>query len=178
MGLDITAYQGMVRLMDWPAEVEGIDDIATYSGLDIGYQIDGKAVVDVHPSCAHVFPRHLGSLTPGIYAHGGRMHFRAGSYSGYNEWRDWLSRAALGASAEQVWRNFAAYEDRGVAWLVNFSDANGYIGPEISRRILDDIRAHVAQIRAAVTDSWYGEKLDQWIAALEMAADGGMLDFH
>lgn len=176
MGLDITAYRRMVRLMDWPSAAESIDDIATYTGH--GYEIDGKSVTDIHPNVMRDFPRHLGTFTPGIYTYTDCISFRAGLYSDYNAWRAWLCEAALGVSDGVVWRNFSAYEHRGVAWLVNFSDAEGYIGAEVARRILDDIKAHEAQIRAAITDSWEGEKLDQWLVALEMAADSGMIDFH
>lgn len=180
MGLDVTAYRRLERVADWPADAESIDDFAEYeSGR--GYVWNGRSVTDVHPVYVQRdFPEHH-SLTPGIYAYAESNDWGAGSYSGYNQWRDWLSRSALGVSAEEVWRNFDRWRDRGVAWLINFSDCEGIIGAEVCARILADLRENEATIREQAIGqdaAWCLAKLDDWLAGLEMAADGGMLDFH
>lgn len=178
MGLDVTAYRKIERVADWPADAEGIDDFAEYVPRQ-GYVWQGRTVTSVHPVYVPGdFPEHH-SLTPGVYAYAESMDWGAGSYSGYNLWRDWLSRAALGVPAERVWgRNFARFRNRGVAWLVNFSDCEGFIGAEVCARILADIRAHEATIRSRADDAARLERLNTWLAGLEMAADGGMLRFH
>jgi len=93
-----------------------------------------------------------------------------------------LCAARFGVSARTLWGNWDDYREHGAAWLVNFSDCEGYIDAPTAARILTDLKEHEAQIRrsASITDepSWYVEQLDKWLAALEMAADGGMLDFH
>jgi len=177
MGLDVTAYRRIQRVAEWPVGVETIDEVATY---DDGYTYNGEPVTDVHPIFDRSFPEHRSDLTAGIYTYTECASWCAGSYSGYGAWRDWLSIAALGVSAKTVWRDFDAYRNRGVAWLINFSDCEGYIGPAVCRLILDDIRAHEDAIRSKATGpdaDYYLGRLDVWLAGLEVAADGGMLSF-
>jgi hypothetical protein len=180
MGLDVTAYRRLERVADWPEGVEDIDDVARYDFDQGTYIWNGRRVVEVHPWGQGDFPEHH-NLTPGLYAYADKTGWRAGSYSGYNDWRDWLSRAALGVSAETVWRDFDRWRDRGAAWLVNFSDCEGIIGAEVCARILADLRENESMIREQTFGpeaEWHLAKLDAWLAGLEMAADGGMLDFH
>jgi len=52
--------------------------------------------------------------------------FRAGSYGGYNRFRDNLCKSANGITAKELWGK----EDESLKfyWLINFSDCDGYIG--------------------------------------------------
>jgi hypothetical protein len=163
MGLDITAYRQIRRIADWPEGAESIDDVADYG--DDGYVFNGRPVFAVYPDATQGFPEHAADLAPGLYTYAEQTSFRAGSYSGYNAWRDALSRAALGLPAKQVWSDFDRHRhrERGVAWLINA-----------------DIRAHESAIRdrGGVIVSWFGDGLDRWIAGLALAADDGVLSFH
>lgn len=180
MGLDVTAYSRLERVADWPENAEGIDDFAEYV-RGRGYVWNRRTVTYVHPVyVGREFPEHH-SLTPGVYAYAECTDWDAGSYSGYGNWRRWLSRAALGVGPETVWKNFDRWRDRGAAWLINFSDCEGIIGAEVCTRILADLRENESMIREQPLGpdaKWNLSKLDDWLAGLALAADGGMLDFH
>lgn len=90
MGLDITYYTNVRYVSAMPDDAESIDDVAEYTSE--GYKLNGDRVFQVYS--VDEFPLH---------AYANRGGFRAGSYSGYNEWRDWLSNTMLGMSAREVW---------------------------------------------------------------------------
>ena len=48
--------------------------------------------------------------------------FRAGSYSGYNEWRAILCRMAHGVDPAELWDNPEKYKGKPFFELINFSD--------------------------------------------------------
>lgn len=93
MGLDITAYERLtlVRAMS----------VSAFTG-DAQAQ-DAAEQKGCTYICNPDFPAHGEGMPDGIYRHDGtRVKFGAGSYHGYNEWRDWLSRAMLGVSANEA----------------------------------------------------------------------------
>lgn len=104
--------------------------------------------------------------------------FRAGSYSGYNEWRRGL--------AEQ----FNPYSDGGRGEpdpekpfyeLIWFADNEGTICELAAINLLADFRQHEAEYRAAHTDDpydWSVRSYADWMRACELAADSGLIDFH
>ena len=117
-------------------------------------------------------------------------HFRAGSYSGYNQWRNELAIIAGYDSAEQVWEDFDSnirlvklkriegenaklkpfYE------IINFSDAEGLIGPEICKKLYQDFIDF--DDKAKEKDSWIYEKYLKWKEAFKVASDDGLVAFH
>jgi hypothetical protein len=130
------------------------------------------------------FPLHAEGLQAGLYSYTDRGDFRAGSYSGYGEWRNWLSTTMLGMSAREVWAAWgddvqsSHIRDRGIAWLVNFSDCEGYISAPVAARILADMEAHFDAALAAAPDRWYADRLIQWITALRaVAPTNGVIEF-
>lgn len=92
--------------------------------------------------------------------------FRAGSYSGYNAWRADLqkqfnpSRDPDGPFYELIW----------------FADNEGVIGPEAAADLLADYRLLGATYTSFYRDG--GEAWADWGKAFELAADGGLIDFH
>ena len=112
--------------------------------------------------------------------------FAAGSYGGYNVWRDQL--------AELAGYPKAPYEKYGVlgrshcvacwngttgpfAELINFSDCDGVIGAAVSAKLAADFAEHQAKADAH-PDARFREKYALWRHAFEKAADGGCVDFH
>jgi hypothetical protein len=178
MGLDVTAYRQVRKVADWPEGVESIDEIAEYEGLSNGYIWNGMRVTNVHPAQKD-HPLHRAMLTPGVRAYVDRERMRAGSYSGYNEWRNWLAIARYGLTAREVWTRWEADPGfrEGAAWLINFSDCEGYIDASIAARILADLQAHAQAIIASAPEGWYADKFRGWLGLLEIATDGGLLDF-
>jgi hypothetical protein len=87
------------------------------------------------------WPERLDGREPGWYAvDGDAMHFRAGSYSGYNHWREQLCAAALGVHPKEVWEDPASFDGRPFVELINFADNEGAIGPKTSAKLLADFQ--------------------------------------
>jgi hypothetical protein len=60
---------------------------------------------------------------------------RAGSYSGYNKFRNLLSLAVLGVKAETAWENVNTYSDKPLWDIINFSDCEGAIDASTSEKL-------------------------------------------
>lgn len=169
MGLDIVAYRELVAVPNAPMK-------------------DGQPVHDdahfllaerlVHYTEAEFPGRTAGLVPPGIYAWADRMRFRAGSYGGYNDWRNDLARLAGYPAADKcdhrlVFAESAWRASSGPFWeLINFSDCEGVIGPLVAAKLAADFREHEAKIAAAA-----GEPYASFAAAFAMAADGGLVRF-
>lgn len=130
----------------------------------------------------------------GVYSAEYSMGFRAGSYRGYNAWREELAKLA-GYSAVPVDRyNTGKVEmrhDYG-AWqaesgpfleLIEFSDCEGTIGSTVSAKLAKDFADwdERAKQHDDASQNWHGRfysLYQQWRTAFEMAANGGAVDFH
>jgi hypothetical protein len=182
MGLDIAAYRGLTRA----AEGEGLHpEYAEEADYEHGwfrlYKNDE-------------FPGRAGEIDDeGIYRATEEFGFRAGSYSGYNEWRDQLA-ALVGHPSEKhvvaasehlmlgdrwshaasVWNNPAPGP---FMELINFSDCEGTIGTTVSAKLAKDF-ADWQEKADAHEDEWFREKYADWRKAFEMAADNGCVVFH
>lgn len=105
--------------------------------------------------------------------------FRAGSYGGYNAWRDDLAQFAAGIPAEGYWKG--GDEDLPFYELINFSDCEGTIGPLAAKDLLEDFRQHqdaYVLAHAGPTGDYDIQRYDDWLKACELAADNGLIDFH
>ena len=178
MGLDITAYKDVTKL-DGVKYIDGEVYDATLSAVD-----DDKFDFVVY--VADDFPGRQGSLEDyGVYKSGDSFGFRAGSYSGYNSWRNKLAELAgyeLG-SYEQYGREWPSHAatawkaTSGPFWeLINFSDCEGTIGPEASAKLLKDFQEFEAEAEKIGGD--FFEKYQDLKQAFEMAAQNGAVKFH
>lgn len=134
----------------------------------------------VRAFCDHGFERSLrGLIADRCYVvSGDRVEFRAGSYSGYNAWREMLSSAALGLSPEAVWDSNGELAECPFYELINFSDCEGTIGPEACAALAVDFVAHREKILAAYPEDERFEYLyGQWQQAFELAAGRGLVWF-
>lgn len=108
-----------------------------------------------------------------------RHAFCAGSYGGYNRWRRDL--------ADQ----FNPYRDNGDSppsaegpfyELIWFADNEGTLGQLAAINLLAAFRQHEVEYRAAHLGTELGDysvaKYADWMRACELAADGGLIDFH
>lgn len=159
MGLDISYYTNTKAVPD----AERDDD---------GYPVDSGCVLAyVNPD----FADHADSIEhEAIYSYDDSGSFRAGSYGGYNAWRDELATLAGFPSASQVWEK--ADYDGPFEPLINFSDCEGIIGPETSARLARDFAEH--QPKADAIGGYFAEKYADWRAAFEAVAGNGFVDFH
>lgn len=170
-GLDITAYRGLTLVPSPRLDADG---------LPIGpREVMLEPVND---------PERFEPLKPGaVYRYAEAFEFRAGSYSGYNEWRNELARLAGNKPTatpgddgkmqprydETVWR-----DKSGPFWeLIDFSDSEGVIGPLACKRVLGDfVRFHEAA--KAHPDEGFRESYEDWMKAFALCAEGGAIEFH
>lgn len=167
MGLDITAYRGLTLDPDATDE----DDYTTH--------------LDVYPN-PH-FPGREAPLGKGRYRFKESTSFRAGSYSGYNQWREWLATIAGYAPVSDNEHGAGNYKTHSAgAWaategpfweLINFADNEGTIGTDAAKKLAKDF-ADYADKALDGAGGWYAQMYEQWRAAFEMASDNGAVDFH
>lgn len=165
MGLDITAYRQLSK-NDKP-------ELNEY-----GYAEDCFFVY----KSMYEFSQQFGQCQPaGLlpethYDYQTSIGFRAGSYSGYGAWRDWLAKVAGYESAKSVWDN--PPPEGPFVELINFADNEGVIGPIASAKLAMDFAAFREAAEKHSDGLWYFEAYCKWQEAFEMAADNGAVDFH
>lgn len=165
MGLDITAL-GSIQ----PCSQHGDSD-ASYGA--------GHVYLNVYENA---FPERAVPITEGCYVANKQMHFRAGSYSGYNRWREQLSMFALGVMPQMVWDYPNVYEGKPFYELINFADNEGLIGPIVSVKLAADFAEGFGPAAewAGVNDptGYWFSKYGEWLKAFQIAANAGAVQFH
>lgn len=167
MGLDITAYRKVkfVRPLK-----EGEDSDAEWPRL----------------TCLCVnddFAARADGLKDGLYEVSQNpddtIAFRAGSYSGYNWWRDKLAEF-IGTTTTAEWRKTTPSGP--FHELINFADNEGVIGPITSAKLARDFQEHRARAERMANDNpdldWWWDLYQKWQRAFEMAASEGAVHFH
>lgn len=161
MGLDVTSYEKVELLDPQPAD---------------GY---GGNAAQLEPAG---FPATFGEvLQPGKwYRTEGRNSFRAGSYSYYNRFRQFLWSCVSGDSIELLWSEPAKYADKPFALLCNFSDCDGCIGPDVAQVLAREFTEHQKsfhQTALLADEPDFVRLYDQFLAAFSAAADTGAVRF-
>jgi hypothetical protein len=163
MGLDIYAYRQIRRV-----ECTSAEDECAHEHLWVNPE----------------FPAQADSIEGGCYKVEEHFHFRAGSYGGYNAWRERLSRLSHGMEPQLIWDNSQDFEGASFVELINFSDCEGVIGPETSAKLAKDFAAWDQHANSAsddefgTSDDWFYRLYQSWRRAFEMAADHGAVQFR
>jgi hypothetical protein len=114
------------------------------------------------------FVSHADGLKSGCYEKtpgSETISFRAGSYSGYNWWRNEL---------DCLTDSPGAFEK-----LVYFSDCEGVIGPRTSRELAVDFdRFHGLALKRKGDGTMFYEKYKDWRKAFKLDSNGGFVRFH
>lgn len=153
MGLDITAYRQLKQI---PADEVNEDNVNWC--WRPGISMDWSEAT--WPGRAAGVPD-----SNAFYSFTEEFSFRAGSYGGYNNWRNQL--ADLATSKE------AFFE------LIHFADNEGVIGPRVAAKLAKDFADHKLVVLALYRkDSEFLEKYKLWLKACGIAADGGAISFH
>lgn len=160
MGLDITALR-KVKFIASEADYDEMDE----KGYDYAW---------VNTD----FPERADGRESGFYFFEEQVGFRAGSYSSYNHFRDWLSQTALGVPAHVVWSNAEEYAERPFFELIHFADNEGIIGPGPAKRLALAFAEHAEQAKATGGDDYYYDTYERFWRAFELAADDGLVQFH
>lgn len=152
MGLDVFSYSGL-ELVD--ADRDASDD-------------GGKVKFYIEDFFAE---RANDIVHEGVYRYETTYHFRAGSYKGYNRWRNQLAIMAGFASDDDA---FQAYG--GPFWeLIHFSDCQGVIGTEVAKKLANDFAQYEEQ--AKVIDDYFYDRYADFKRAFELAANNGAVRF-
>lgn len=171
MGLDITAYRKLEAALAQGFDADGeplqMGAVRFYRNGDFPGRAD-----DIDESV--------------IYVPSESFEFHAGSYGGYNQWREQLAELAGYPLGEYVQWGVAA-ESRCVAcWsgakgpfseLINFADNEGVIGASVSAKLAKDFAEHQAKADAH-PDERFRDRYADWRLAFEMAANSGAVSFH
>jgi hypothetical protein len=179
MGLDIRYYKNITKL-DCVFDADGEPlDAATKAPLS---EKHFWACVNPH------FPERADGLdSKSCYSYEESEGFRAGSYSGYNHWRETLAQIAGYPAIEDERHGVVTKRhDKGayVAGngpffeLIWFSDCEGIIGPKTSAKLAKDFATFSDAVAASATDEWFKEKYAEWKTAFETAAQNGAVRFH
>jgi hypothetical protein len=186
MGLDIEATSKLVFARRLPTD-------AALEQLHAEFDARGEDLHEIyfviHPNGRGHAARLRGTRT-GLYtrAKGSRSHsFRAGSYSGYNWWRDQLARFAHGVPAEEIWHNPRRYRGGAFVELIDFSDCEGHFGALVSAKLEGDFVEYARKARPFSltlntaeepnSGGYWLEVYRDFARAFKLAADGGALKF-
>jgi hypothetical protein len=188
MGLDISAVS-QLEPVDIP---EGIE-----LWSDEYYDWEATQPSSVWNLHSHsYFEEQFQGLEEGPHIFLGPSHsHRAGSYSGYGQWRDWLAQAAYGKRIESVWDDIDAGGYGGpFAELINFADNEGTIGPVASKKLYRDfvmleddimdevdswyLKQHPTKRINKEDFEWFQSKYKDWKESFKIASDGGAVFFH
>ena len=199
MGLDISVIS-QIEKVEIPEDIELWSD----EYYDWEETLHGS-VWNLHPQ--YPFHEQGEGIEEGAYISTGEdWGFRAGSYGGYGMWREWLAQASGHHSAESMWDK-ADEGDYGHPFmeLINFSDADGVIGPVASKKLYRDFVTNESNVMNTM-DHWYltqkpirhdswrdGEepkpidrgdfqwfqaRYKDWTEAFRIASDNGAVIFH
>lgn len=169
MGLDISAYSKL-KFVERVAGVEEWED-----------RFDWTKTVYIWPSYVNDF--YFSEWADGLIANGvykigeGKISFRAGSYSSYNQWREWLCRLVLDVAPRHVWENTDEYLSAPFYRLINFSDCEGFISEKWGKGLAGDFQTYQEMIDEGYCESSYKKQYANWRRAFELAADGGLVQF-
>ena len=154
-------------------------DIVSYSNLKKGKETEDSIYIGKGPShvARHEYAEGWYEQTPLTEGH----HFRAGSYSGYNEFRRHLCKAIHGVSCETFWAN-EDYKGTPFHEIIDFSDCEGVIGIEESKKLHAEFMLHyrifkkyIEKVCGSEDAEYFMEKYDDWTKAFSISAQKGAL---
>ena len=172
MGLDVSYFE----------RVEFVKDSADreYDGYD-----EGLRRLYPFPDNAELATRADGLASGWYRIEGESGDFLAGSYNGYNRWREQLAKMAHNATPEEIWKDQEAWRGKAFFELIHFADNEGCIGPQTSAKLARDFAEHQERAEAfaktlpgPLDGKWFIDKYNRWRKAFETARHGGAVMFH
>lgn len=174
MGLDIYAYSKLKEEHEFGARERRLEEL--------GLAERGEEIITIDSVDEQAFK----GLRPGTWyatAESESFSFRAGSYSGYNQWRRVLSNLMLGIGPEGVWNNETEWRDAPFFGLINHSDCDGAIGGPVAKNLYQDFVKYKHRAEQYVGDperednGWFLDIYLDFLKAFGLAADDGVLVF-
>lgn len=191
MGLDVTAYPTATLLPDHPEHREDCplgDDGCYEAGHTRAFCYEGfeQSMRPLALSEPYQFSSS-GSTFVGRswYAcdRAGAVGLHSG-YGGHRLFREAICRTAHGIEVETIWHaeDQTPYRDLAFYELLHFADNEGTIGSEAAADLLRDFRDYAEKVvpvlAAEPRGEWLVELYHDWHKAFEVAAGGGLVDFH
>lgn len=177
MSLDITAYSKLAYVTNVPNRADANEK---YSGFDDNFAKYYLWLSATKNSFNREAPLVRPSEGVAIYrCDGEKLAFGAGTYGGYNTWRNHLSLMATRYEAKRIWNVRDLVETRALPFyeLIDFSDAEGVIGSFAAKELVVDF-AMYQTLADAQADEYFRTRYTLWRKACDLAADGGAIDFH
>ena len=101
--------------------------------------------------------------------------FRAGSYNGYNKFRNELCISANNIQDKKLWTSkneaFKFY------WLINFTDCDGYIGTSYCKILYDEFVKYENEVKSNLNE-YFHKTYDNFKEAFRLASNNGLVSFH
>lgn len=156
----------------FPHALAGIPDVRTFNGREGSVFLDGGCY----------------AVTPETLTH----RFRAGSYGGYNVWRADLAEQ-FNPYGPRTFEHGPGLDGQGYRTapsaagpfyeLIWFADNEGTLSAQVAAKLLGQFRTHratyVSRVGRGSADNDYDiQRYDDWTRACELAADGGLIEFH
>lgn len=170
MGLDITAWK-IAR----PLTPDERNQIPAENPQDWWYEKHGDTS-EIHKPYTE-FPATADGLAALDYVvcEGETLDFRAGSYSGYNEWRNDLAKMLGYSATEKDWRVPASGP---FVELIRNSDCDSIIGPSTCAKLAQDFDTYVEKFTTFAQSLEYPvgywiRKYQSWRDAFTLAAHTG-----
>ena len=163
MGLDIAAYSGLTKCAQ-------DDDVPSFVAPRNHKHFRGRAD-EIEPGARYTWEKADG--------------FRAGSYGGYNNWREQLAKLAgypavaefEGKPVDQPHSAGAWSAAGGPFWeLIEFTDCDGILGASVCGKLLMDFREF--DERAKAIGGWFYDRYVLWAGAALLASQGGAIVFE
>lgn len=159
MGLDITAYRQLKKIQNPKLDKDGYpenDNVQWKPGAEMKWSESiwtGKGEPLEYDE---------------VYEWADSYDFYAGSYFGYNIWRDLLNQ----------FKGDVAFQE-----LIDFADNEGVIGSKLAKKLYDDfLISHKEAEKYAESlkkdNEWFIEKYYDWEKAFMLASDNGAIKFH
>lgn len=187
MGLDITYYSNIREVVDSDPDDDDYPWSSAIYTHDLGfyYQLGSLKLLTPYESTPE---SEIGHISIG--------------YSSYNQWRRELSILAGYESDKHVWsdtffnphvkyetlrkrklknlknENCKIKEVKPFYELINFSDCEGVIGPEVSKKLYQDFVNFENKIRNCNMDSYFNNKYKEFKEAFRVASKNGAVSFH
>lgn len=157
MGLDINAYKGLRKVENPKFGSDG--ELENWESQ----WLPGASM----KWSESVWPGKGKPIDPDtVYEYEDCFEFRAGSYSGYNRWRDDLEK----------FKGDVAFQE-----LIDFADNEGVIGSELSAKLRDDFKKyHDEAMEFSQREDvcmYFFENYCNWEKAFAMAAENGAVEF-
>ena len=193
MGLDVSAVNGLTRIPndDVPYGVEPWNEKFYEWETDEDTYI--KYIDRKNGHFEEYWSNHLNPLKTGYYRdEGDTQHsFRVGSYSYYGEWRKLLALSIGFENIGDIWKLGPYNEDVPFIELIDFSDADGSIGPIVSEKLYNDFENLQDKVFDFIDNLMFGvvkgNKLsmtqvsdfkliyEDWKLAFEVGRDNGLV---